>query len=665
MYTKIMLEQIDKAREEFFEKNNPNISNINPVILQSWIRSKNAGVNTISQTSKILSRQELDLRIKKRQLLYSTALPIMNSLYNFVRDSGFIITLTDEEGYILKLIGDKDIKEKASSQQNPLVEGSNRSENIVGTNSIGTVLATKEPLQLYASEHYCTLHFSWTCSGAPIFSPEGNCIGVLCLSGTCNNAHLHTLGMAVSAATSITQQIYLNLAHQKTMEIKNQLKTALETLQNGTLLLNKDLKITQINTLASQMLQIEEKNLLHQEIGIFLKDIDFKNITSDLYNLETTLYCKNSNKKIFVSIHRITYPIAQKCSSFLVLLKEAKKIHKFVNNFIGSQAHFTFDDIIGNSPAIQQAKRISTIAAKNHSNVLLCGESGTGKELFAQSIHNYGPSKNGPFVAINCGALPRTLLESELFGYEPGAFTGAKKEGHIGKFELAEGGTIFLDEIGDMPYDIQVSLLRILQNKEIVRIGASRATPINVRIIAATNKDLEKAMEEKTFREDLYYRLNVFNISIPSLSERKEDILDLAYYFIEKYKQTDIAPSLDDSVCKIFMNYPWPGNIRELENIIERACLITSGPVITPDSLPYNMVKRSYKTRSETSIVTKTIESSDSATVDEMEKALIINHLIKEKGNLKRASESLGISRRTLYRKLEKYRIAFDELRTE
>lgn len=237
---------------------------------------------------------------------------------------------------------------------------------------------------------------------------------------------------------------------------------------------------------------------------------------------------------------------------------------------------------------MKAALRLGQIAAQTPSNVLITGESGTGKELFAQAIHNASDRRNGPFVAINCGALPKSLIESELFGYEGGTFTGARREGCAGKFELANGGTIFLDEIGDMPFDVQVALLRVLQSHEVSRLGSSKTIKVDVRVISATNKDLLAAIDNNQFRSDLYYRLNVFGIAIPPLRERAGDVRLLADYFLQKYTSFSghCLSGFTEAAYALLEEYEWRGNIRELENAVERAVYLTSEGRIGAECFP-------------------------------------------------------------------------------
>ena len=248
---------------------------------------------------------------------------------------------------------------------------------------------------------------------------------------------------------------------------------------------------------------------------------------------------------------------------------------------------YSFDEIMGNSEAMNNAKELATRIATSNSTVLLTGASGTGKELFAQAIHGMSPRKNNPFIAVNCAAIPGELFESELFGYEPGAFSGAKKEGKPGKIELAMNGTLFLDEISELPYEAQGKLLRVLQEKEVERVGGTASKHIDVRIIAATNRDLGQLVAEGKFRQDLFYRLFVFDLTIPSLRERIDDILPLAYYFIDYFNvKFDLeVKHIDDKLQDWMLNYDWPGNVRELKAVIERGMNIVDGDTLSMNDL--------------------------------------------------------------------------------
>lgn len=316
-----------------------------------------------------------------------------------------------------------------------------------------------------------------------------------------------------------------------------------------------------------------------------------------------------------------------------------------------SEAYYTFDKIIGKDEdflkIIQYAKKISN----SKSTVLIMGESGTGKEVFAQSIHNYSSRMDGSFIAINCGAVSKQLMESELFGYEEGAFTGAKKGGSIGKFELASGGTIMLDEVGEMPLDMQTKFLRVIQEGIITKVGSARSIPVDVRIIAATNKDLKKEVEYGRFRKDLYYRLNVLPIYLPPLRERKKDIPLLINYFMKSISERLNRRMVDipEEYLKKMIDYSWPGNIRELENIIEL--------IVNTGNTPENYFDDKNNTENTIDLDDETLKLYFA------EKMHIKKVLQKCDWNITHTAEALGIMRNTLYNKIRKYNIPFDKLK--
>lgn len=314
----------------------------------------------------------------------------------------------------------------------------------------------------------------------------------------------------------------------------------------------------------------------------------------------------------------------------------------------GNKATYTFDHLIGNSQVFEKVKVQARKMANSDSNVLILGPSGTGKELFAHAIHNESRRAMGVFVKVNCAAIPTELLESELFGYEEGSFTGAKKGGKIGRFEAANGGTIFLDEIGELPLHMQVKLLRVLQEKEVERIGATGTIPVDVRVIAATNRNLEEMVATREFRLDLFYRLKVMEIKVPSLKKRIDDIEILVHYFLEKYQSMmkKSVLGISDHALSILQGYSWPGNIRELENTIERALnMVEKEVVIEPKHLPEDMMGNH-----------KQISVRPLAEVlDEAERNAIMECLRQVNGNKTETAKKLGISRTALYEKLNKY----------
>ena len=316
--------------------------------------------------------------------------------------------------------------------------------------------------------------------------------------------------------------------------------------------------------------------------------------------------------------------------------------------------------LVGSSTAMLEVYKLVARVAESKSTVLLQGESGTGKELIARAIHTNGPRRDKPFIPVNCGALPDTLLESEMFGYEKGAFTGAVGT-KVGLFESANGGTLFLDEIGELGQALQVKLLRVMQDQEVRRVGSTTSTKVDVRIIAATNRDLEQLVKEGKFRDDLFYRLKVVPITLPSLVERREDIPMLVHHFLQKCATgaAHVVRGVLPETMTLLTQYRWPGNVRELENAIERAVSLSHGPMLTPEDLPE--VIRQGTSAEEASLVTGDPLDDAYLTLEEVEKRHLIRVLKETKGNKVKAAKILGIDRRTLYRMAERFGLDLGE----
>lgn len=330
-----------------------------------------------------------------------------------------------------------------------------------------------------------------------------------------------------------------------------------------------------------------------------------------------------------------------------------------------STVRFTADQIMGTSPQMLDLKETIYKVSPRNSTILITGESGTGKELFAQAVHAASLRRYGPLTKINCAAIPESLMESEFFGYEEGAFTGGKKGGQKGKLELAHGGTVFFDEIGELSFPLQAKLLRFLQEREIHKLGSDRTVTVDVRVLAATNVHLEQYVKYKKFRDDLYYRLNVVNLLIPPLRERREDIPDLVKHFIEKFNRifSMKVREVDQEVLRIFLRYPWPGNVRELENIIERAFNVIEGDIIALKHLPARLAgNRECQDRGKPkkqSSERLRIEEGATLTdiLDDTERMVIKEALGLSGGNKSKAAKLLGITRPCLYKKMVKYEL--------
>ena len=346
----------------------------------------------------------------------------------------------------------------------------------------------------------------------------------------------------------------------------------------------------------------------------------------------------------------ITKPVSR--DELRLTLEKAVRMRRLEKENVELRAEVTdrysFESIIGGSEKMKEVLDLAGRVAASDASLLITGETGTGKELLAKGVHFNSRRADGPFVAVNCAAIPETLIESELFGHVKGAFTGAVRDKE-GKFELADGGTLFLDEIGDLRIDLQAKILRTLQEREVDRVGGGKPVAVDARVIAATNKDIERAVKEGAFREDLYYRLNVITLSIPPLRERKEDIPLLVNHFLKKFNK-DAGVLMDAAALSALTAYGWPGNVRELENVIERASVLKRGPLITREELPEKLKKEK---RGVEDLILNLPEQGIS--LEDLEKSLIIKALEKHKGNQTRAAEFLGITRPTLIYRMEKF----------
>ncbi|MDC3412067.1 sigma-54-dependent Fis family transcriptional regulator [Aquibacillus sp. 3ASR75-11] len=617
-------------------------------IQQSWLRSKSYKVNPHQKTGKVYPhKRNKSLQVHANLIYHSESL--MKDLYELVKGSDFTVILCDRNGIILKQIGDETTLSYAKEIQ--FVEGADWSEEAVGTNAIGTCIFEKRPLQIFAHEHYSKICQQWTCSASPILSEDGEVLGVLNMSGPSDKVHPHTLGMVVSAVKAIENKIRLQEKMNNLELMKGYLEATTNTLNSGIMILNNEGRIIKINDKLQHIIGLTENewvgkkseelftNRLFEDIHLSDKKVD---------DVEIRIKLKAYSKEINVFLTKRPIIKNGKRIGSLILFEEVNKVHKFVNKVTGNRAKVTFNDIIGNNKLLTARIQEAKLASQSVSNVLLLGESGTGKDLFAQAIHNHSNRKDKPFIAINCGAIPKDLLGSELFGYADGAFTGAKRGGNSGKFELADGGTIFLDEIGEMPLDMQVLLLRLLENRELVRIGGSKAIHVDVRIISATNKDLYEEVQKGSFREDLFFRLNVLPIKIPPLRERKDDIELLTNHFVSEinHKLFKKIETISPDFIRALREYEWPGNVRELHNITERMVSKSQGNKL--EQLPTELVEP----------LTKNLSFPSSEILpkkNHVKKLTLINTIKQCNYNYSKAAKKLGISRSTLYRQLDRF----------
>ncbi|APH17466.1 sigma-54-dependent Fis family transcriptional regulator [Clostridium botulinum] len=604
---------------------------------------------------KILKGKEITNNIEKNKNFLKVASPFIDILYDFLKGSEFFIILTDKEGCILKIIGDKEVMDIANNLN--MVVGAFMSENSIGTNAMGTAIKEDIPIQISEREHFIKAYHRWTCSAAPIHDINGDIIGCLNLTGDRDRVHSHTLGLVVAAVKSIENQINVDNTNKKLLETYQYMNTIVDSISSGIYVVDFRGKIKTINKAACNILGIEDKDVLDKNVENILPNWHhiFERIKNGKPYEDKEAVLNDKLIKGRYNVSATPIQIENKIIGMVIVFKEIKTVLDLVNKYSGMRAVYNFEDIIGESKEIKKVINYAKSISSSPSTVLIEGESGTGKELLAQSIHNYGDRRENSFIALNCGAIPKSLIESELFGYEDGAFTGARRGGHAGKFELANGGTLFLDEIGEMPLDMQVSLLRVLQEGYVTRVGGDKIIPVDVRIIAATNKDLKKEVEKGTFRQDLYYRLSVIPIKLPPIRERKGDLPILIKYFfrIKSIKLNKPMPHIKEDIYHNMLQYNWPGNIRELENFIENIVNLRgdSSFILEED---FKNIEDNHNFH-ENNI--GLLYSNKIRTLEEIEKEAIINTVNEYNRNMSQSAKALGITRATLYSKLKKYNI--------
>lgn len=445
-------------------------------------------------------------------------------------------------------------------------------------------------------------------------------------------------------------------AQIKTEELeleKKKLEILLNSMNKAVVSIDKEGNIDKYNVKFKEIFNMRDDNIDGENIFQLL-DFIKKPSTNDLKKHKTGVFYYKENSRNLKGIYNVSeIAVKNKLKGYVIDFIENKDAIKNYNK-INKDYKITLDNIISESEIMEHTKQKALIASKSNSTVLITGESGTGKELFARAIHNHSDRVDNTFVTVNCAAIPDNLLESELFGYEEGAFTGAKKGGKLGKFEIAHKGTIFLDEIGDMSLHLQGKLLRVLQERELDKIGGKSNILIDVRVIAATNKNLVELVEKGQFREDLYYRLNVIPITLPALRQRKDDIPLLIDYMIKEYahKLNKDVIGIEDDAKKTLIDYSWPGNVRELQNVIEYSINMSDSSLLNLDIIPNNIKSKYYDEKSNKYEEIRTLEDLEK---EEISKAL--NKFKHYKKDKELVAKSLGISRATLYRKLEKYNL--------
>lgn len=634
--------KLHEAWEHFMIGNQQNLS-IRPLMLESWQRCQTKGVHPLQAKAPISLANSAVEEFISDNPLHPLLEPFLMKLTDVASGSGHMVVFSNENGNIVFLQGEESVRRKAEEMN--FMIGASWAEQHIGTNAIGTALETRTPIQVFAGEHYCQDVHGWACSAAPIRDPATNkVLGVIDLTGFWSAIHPHSLSAVISTAHAIEEKLLhrLQYEHFRLFEYYVELTTRKPGLD--LVVLDRGLSVVKASPVLYENGWIDSKNKL----------AGCPQTLSNPYTHNWELH-KGHSKWAFELVPYLykNHPIGA------IVHVHRPPIH------VHSQASHTlkhsFASMIGNSPLFRAVISEARTAAKTHLPVLIEGESGTGKELLAQAIHAASDRASKPFIAVNCGAIPKELAVSEFFGYEEGAFTGGVKGGRLGKFQQADGGTIFLDEIGDMPLELQTILLRVLEEGEIIRVGGRKPIKLNVRVISATNQDLKKSIENGTFRRDLYYRINILSLKIPALRERACDIPLLIDYHLKKAcAEVGRSPlKIDPAAMEILKSYAWPGNVRELRNFVYRMLTKATDDAITVELLPSELKKEQTKLEMDERIILQqgtigTLPLQDNPSLKDHELQMILKVLHELNGNVSETAKRLGIHRSTIYRKLGK-----------
>ncbi|MDZ7832573.1 MAG: sigma 54-interacting transcriptional regulator [Desulfobacterales bacterium] len=625
-------------------------------IVDSWQRSKWHNVDPFDFKPELyLDTKNYNNILKKNKEIIDLAQPIMENIYGSLEKSRYLVVLYCANGYHLLRLGHRADLDRSSEYS--IIEGLCFEEHCVGTCGFSLVKHHLKPIFICGCQHYSRLLHYVTGSYAPILHPRTkNLLGVLGVSGAKTMPNPHTLSIVIAATTAIENMLNLQNTKNKLFVYNKSLQVAINAVQDGFLIIDSQGHVFDYNKALKSICCISKD--IH---GLHISTLpQFSAICDEA--LECLTEKKDKEVKADCSIENNMYmvhltPLKQKehMQGVMLQFKNIREIARTYQKIAGYHTKFTISSICGSSEHMKQVKKDICIAAKSEACVVIEGESGTGKEVVAQAIHNESQRRNGPFVAVNCAAVPHELLESTLFGHEKGAFTGAHSS-HIGKFELADSGTLFLDEIGEMSPAMQAKLLRAIEEKQIERVGGKKQIPIDIRILSATNRDLYVLSEQNLFRKDLYYRMNVFCIALPPLRERRKDINELIQYFVCQLAESIAIsqPGISDEFVNLLLTRDFPGNIRELKNVIHSAMIkLEGGNILLPEHLGENK-RRIIKNDAHLTTVNQDQGLMPENTIEEIQVRTILDTLSRCSGNKSKAAKLLGISRATLYRKLDK-----------
>lgn len=614
---------------------------MDPAIARSWLRCQQAGLDPTAIPSPSRYRvEELDHQRQNCFDVIAIARPLLEDIYQFSGGSKMIVFLTDHNLHIIEMLGDPNLSGVLSEMG--IGEGTSLSEESVGTNAAALALAEGGPAQVVGPEHFFGVWHFITDTAVPIYAPEGEIKGTIGVITLERYSQPYTLGLVMAISRAIENQFQADAAFAQAHHHLAALNASLQAMRQGLIILDLKGRVAHINASAGEILSISPRTATGRPLSSLVQiPPELKeSLTqrSPMNGKEVTFLQGSERRPAVVSVDILKEGLNP--TGFVLVMNRVDEARELARSIMGAKAHFTLDDIAGWSPRMQQVIRYARAIARCDAPVLLLGEAGTGKDLFAQAIHNASHYAKGPFVAVDCASIPRELIAYELFGRE-------KDTGVIqpGKFELAHGGTMFLQNIENLPLNFQAALLGVMDFKQIIRLGGTTPIPVKVRIIAASNVDLQEEVRQKRFREDLFYRLRALTLTIPPLRERGKDITLLATHIVEQHARRQGRQILiTRRALAALESYRWPGNVRELEDVLEWAVQMVEGNELDIPHLPEAVRRAPGGTRDESV-----------PTLREMERQAILRAGLACQGNVTEMARVLGMGRTTLWRKMRSF----------
>ncbi len=638
-----------QARQLFFDQDRLPDGLLDPLIVRSWERCRRFGLGDASYRppGESLDRIALKTEQDRNRHLLLQGRPIMEHVYEQIRESGSMVILADANGLLLETVGDADFVSRADRVA--LLAGASWDENLRGTNAIGTALSEESAVSVFGGEHFLEHNSFLTCCASPIFGPDGRLIGVLDISGDYRSHQRHTLGLVRLSSAIVEKRLFESVHARDILVCFHSRADFLGSPKEGLAAVSPDGQVLAINRAGTELLGIRQVDAVNRDFSMVFESSLAALVDRLRHNPQGSFEIKANGRLLHVQLRGQLPPqaIAGRVFDDAPALRPPRRPEA-----APAKPQLTLDTLntgdLRLQAAIDRARRI----LGRDIPILIQGESGAGKEMFAKAFHNSGPRADAPFVALNCASIPETLIESELFGYQGGAFTGARKEGAPGKILQAHGGTLFLDEIGDMPLNLQARLLRVLQERCVTPLGSTRAIQVDISLVCATHRKLREEVARGSFREDLYYRLNGMSVTLPSLRDRT-DIRQLVGKLAAEEARNRDPVRFSEGAMQAIERYDWPGNIRQLFNVIRVAiALLDDGEnLICECHLPEELFE-SIPLAPATAPAEQWAAAPLDGNLEEMGRQVALRTLEAAGGNISAAARQLGISRNTLYRKL-------------